>query len=174
MAPVLIALGLNIAAFFYLQAWLPLVNLYRAYRQMRLIRAFRVAGLLLLLLAVNVIPVQAQSVQRDGDWNLAQTYSHGDDALIGPNTTGNTTLDKTIRYVWDNAGKLTLIFALLAGAYLLIGKLEQPGETYGDVLRQEAAERWEEEQGDDIHNPFNSPEGMQPTTQYVPVRTRRS
>ena len=53
MAPVIIALVLNIAAFFYLQAWLPLVNLYRAYQQVRLIRAWRIAGLLLL---INILP----------------------------------------------------------------------------------------------------------------------
>jgi hypothetical protein len=217
---VLACLALNVAAFFYLHAWRPVADFIRAFRQVRLIRAYRIAGLLLLLLAANVLhvaPVHAQGPEGAGThkiWcrsandipclNASQrqaiaeaerlrkaytvtesttstfgTYSDGDDALLAKyrqpdDTTGFPALDKALRYVWDNAGKLTLIFALLAGCYLLMGKLEQSGETYGDVLRREAAERWEEETDDDsIHNPFNSPEGMQPTTQYVPVRTRR-
>jgi len=175
MTTVVIALALNIAAFFYLQAWLPIVNLYRAYRQMRLIRAFRVAGLLTLVLAVHVTPVQAQEqkiwcssandkvcmeasrqqaireadrlraeqlgVQRDGDWNLAQSYSHGDDAFIGPSTTGYTPLDNGLRYVWNNVGKLLLLFALLALIPILNSKLSTRGEDYSDQMRREAEDR---------------------------------
>ena len=41
-----IALALNIAAFFYLRSWRPVVNYVKAVRLSRQIRAMRVAGLL--------------------------------------------------------------------------------------------------------------------------------
>ena len=119
-----------------------------------------------MLLAVNVAPVHAQS------------YSDGDDVLVAryqqqaQNTTGFPVLDNALRYVWNNCGKLLLVFGLLAAASILNSKLKSQNECYGDVLRREAAERWDEETDDDsIHNPFDSPEGMQPSTQYVPVRS---
>lgn len=115
-------------------------------------------------------------------YTVGDTYgirSDGDDALVQKwvttqdGITGYVPVDKSLLYIWNNCGKLMILFGLLAGAYLLVGKLEQQNECYGDVLREEAAERWEEENGDEMHNPFDSPEGMQPVSQYVPVRTKR-
>jgi hypothetical protein len=238
--PVL-ALALNIAAFFYLQAWLPIVHLVRSIRLSRQIRAYRVAGLLLLVLAVNVVgsvtvyakectvkerqhvnctptcgfdkacvqrELRQQSdgiivgVIRDQDYESARAiakengvdvsawtypeYSRGSDAVEQPHDwahasetnfgrlPGLTTAQtyRMVMFVWNNCGKLMLVFGLLALASILNSKLKAQNECYGDVLRREAAERWEEETDDDsIHNPFHSPEGMQPTTQYVPVRS---
>ena len=184
MGTVLLCLALNIAAFFYLHAWRPVVDLWKWVRLSRQIRAMRIAGLLLLLLTVNVTPVHAQTAKVDSwAWNAGSgvARSDGDDMLVAKyqhdtqaqDTTGYPVLDNALRYVWNNCGKLMVVFLLLAVASMLRSKLESQ-ETYGDVLRREAAERWEEETDDDsIHNPFDSPEGMQPTTQYVPVRSRR-
>ena len=196
MATVLLCLALNIAAFFYLHAWRPVVDLWKWMRLSRQIKAMRVAGLMLLLCAVCA-PSHAQTkpknwywtskdgvvVEHDGDYVAAQSilqsqgYSMGEDGLVAQyrqpdDTTGYPALDNALRYVWNNCGKLMVVFFLLAVVSMLRSKMESQ-ETYGDVLRREAAERWEEETDDDsIHNPFDSPEGMQPTTQYVPVRTR--
>lgn len=196
---VVLALALNVIAFFYLKAWRPVVDLVKWFRLSRQIRAMRVAGLLMLLFMVA--PVHAQTakttakvdswawnaqtgVVRDGDWTAtesvlrSQGYSRGEDGLIykiePQDITGYPALDNALRYVWNNCGKLIVVFLLLAAASMLNSKLKADNECHGDVLRREAAERWEEENDDDsMHNPFNSPEGMQPTTQYVPVRTRR-
>ena len=46
MTTVLIALALNITAFFYLRAWRPVVNLVKAIQLDRQIKAYRTAGLL--------------------------------------------------------------------------------------------------------------------------------
>jgi hypothetical protein len=198
---VLLALALNIVAFFYLQAWLPIVHLVRSVRLSRQIRAYRVAGLLLLLFAVSVMPVHAQGPEAGRKHALGYQYLHsnskpsrliiapvvysdGDDALLQKfqydvqhesDITGYLPVDNAIRYVWNNCGKLMIIFLLLAVVSMLRSKLELDQETYGDIMRREARERgdFETTASDDIHDPFNSPEGMQPASQYVPVRTRR-
>jgi hypothetical protein len=110
------------------------------------------------------------SVRSDGDDVLVQkwTLDSKNDGI-----TGVASIDKAFLYVWNNCGKLMILFGLLAVCYLLAGKLERSNQCYGDVLREEAAERWEEENGDEMHNPFDSPEGMQPASQYVPVRTKQ-
>jgi len=102
-------------------------------------------------------------------------HSEGDDALLEKyrqpdDTTGFPVLDNTLRYVWNNAGKLMLLFAVVAA--MLIFCVERQKESHNDQMRREAEER-EEAGADDIHDPFNAPEGMQPTSQYVPIRTRR-
>jgi hypothetical protein len=183
---VLACLALNIAAFFYLHAWRPILDFVRALHQIRMIRAFRVAGLLLLMLAVNVMPVHAQTtdVSKTRYFTTDTGWSDGDDALLKKfqadvqresEITGYPPLDNGIRYVWNNCGKLMAIFVLLAAISMFRSKLDLHQETYGDVLRREARKRgdFETTASDDIHDPFNSPEGMQPITQYVPVRTRR-
>ena len=172
MGTVLLCLALNIAAFFYLHAWRPVVDLVKWVRLSRSIKAMRVAGLLLLLLLVNVAPIHAQTV-------TPMPRSDGDDALVAKwvatpdGITGVPTIDNALLYVWNNCGKLMLVFVLLAAVSILRSKLALEQPTYGDYLRREAAARWEAETDDDsIHNPFNSPEGMQPASQYVSVRTR--
>jgi hypothetical protein len=42
----IIALTLNVIAFFYLKSWRPVVNFVKAYQLSRQIKAYRVAGLL--------------------------------------------------------------------------------------------------------------------------------
>ena len=140
----------------------------------------------LLLLVVIALPAYAQKiavVERDSDWAATQQimqsqgYSRGEDGMIyvavqPESITGYVPLDNAVLFVWNNCGKLMILFGLLAMAYIIQGKLNG-GLTYGEYLRREAADRWAEEQGEDIHNPFASPRGMQPASQYVSVRTRR-
>jgi hypothetical protein len=78
-----------------------------------------------------------------------------------------------LQFLWNNAGTLCLVFVVLAGISILYSRVEG-STTLNDQIREEAAERWEAETEDDsIHNPFDAPEGMQPASQYVSVRTRR-
>jgi hypothetical protein len=116
-------------------------------------------------------------VQRDGDWNIAQSYSNGDDALIGKyrqpdDTTGFPALDNILRYVWSHCGTLMLVFGLLTGITILGSHLNADSETHNEQMRREAEELESPGLSEDIHEPFNAPEGMQPATQYVPIRTR--
>lgn len=140
----------------------------------------------LLLLVTIALPVNAQKlavVDHDADWAATQQilqsqgYSLGEDGLVHyvqvqPEITGYKWLDDSLRFVWNNCGKLMILFGLIAVVFMFRDKLNG-GETYGEYLRRQAADRWAEEQGEDIHNPFDSPEGMQPASQYVGVRTRR-
>jgi len=147
-----------------------------------------------LLLTAIALPVYAQSqtpiIRRDADWYAAERlarqngiqivepsgYTDGEDIYVRPvpepELTGIVAVDNAARFVWNNVGKLILFFTLIFAAIIFRDKLNG-GLTYGEILREQAAERWAEEQGDDIHNPFDSPEGMQPASQYVSVRTRR-
>lgn len=175
MGTLLFCLALNLAVGFYLHLWQPITNLVKAFQLQRQIRAFRAAGLLAVaaMILIVVPTVHAQSV-------TPMPRSDGDDALVAKwvvdqhqgGITGVESIDKAILYVWNNCGKLMILFGLLAAASILNSKLKASNECHGDVLRREAAERWEEENGDEMHNPFNSPEGMQPASQYVPVRQR--
>ena|SRR5271155_330633 len=152
-----------------------------------------------LLLTAIALPVYAQSqtpiIRRDADWYAAERlarqngiqivepsgYTDGEDTYVRPvpepELTGIVAVDNAARFVWNNVGKLILFFTLIFAAIIfrdkLNGGLMNGGLTYSEGLRKQAAERWAEEQGDDIHNPFDSPEGMQPASQYVSVRTRR-
>ena len=147
-----------------------------------------------LLLTAIALPVYAQSqtpiIRRDADWYAAERlarqngiqivepsgYSDGGDIYVRPvpepELTGIVAVDNVARFVWNNCGKLILLFSLLAAVVMFRDKLNG-GESYNEVMRREAAEKYAEEQGDDIHNPFDSPEGMQPASQYVSVRRRR-
>jgi len=117
------------------------------------------------------------TVQRDADWYLAQHivqangYSNGDDALIAPSTTGSSSVDSALRFVWNNVGKLLLVFILLTAAALFSTRLDS-SNTHNDQMRREALDRLEAESNGEIHEPFDAPEGMQPATQYEPIRTR--
>jgi hypothetical protein len=122
-------------------------------------------------------------VHRDSDWYLAQQiahdngYSYGEDGLISEyrqpdDTTGYPALDKVLRYVWNHVGTLMLVFGLLAGISILGSRLNADSDTHNEQMRREAEELEQPGLSDDIHEPFNAPEGMQPASQYVPVRTR--
>jgi hypothetical protein len=121
------------------------------------------------------------SVQRDADWYATQHimqangYSIGDDGLIHTrqpdDTTGYPALDNVLRFLWNNCGILMLVFGLLAGLSILGYRLNHSGETHNEQLRREAEELAQPGLSEDIHEPFNAPEGMQ--TQYIPIRTRR-
>jgi hypothetical protein len=50
----IIALALNVIAFFYLRSWRPVVNFAKAFQLNRQIKAYRVAGLLLLLVMIGL------------------------------------------------------------------------------------------------------------------------
>jgi hypothetical protein len=121
------------------------------------------------------------TVQRDSDWEMSQHilqangYSTGEDALIGDRyqpgeTTGYPALDNALRYVWHNAGVLLLVFTMLA--FLTSGLLSREAESHNDQMRREAEELESPGLSEDIHEPFNAPEGMQPASQYVPIRTK--
>ena len=162
MATVLLCLALNIAAFFYLHAWRPVIDLWKWMRLSRQIKAMRVAGLMLVLCAVCA-PARAQTktkdwywtskdgvvVVRDGDTVAAdailqsQGYSRGEDSLIKyrqpSDTTGYPALDEALRFVWNNCGMLMLLFSLLTAASILRSKSEQ--EDYSVRLRREAEEK---------------------------------
>jgi hypothetical protein len=94
----------------------------------------------------------------DGDNALIQKYRQAED------TTGYPAVDDAIRFVWGHAGIL-LIFAALSGGVFML----RDSDSSDSDLRREAEERMADA-GDSMHNPFNSPEGMQPSSQYVPVR----
>jgi len=121
-------------------------------------------------------------VQRDADWYAAQHilhaegYSYGDDGLLKyrqpDDTTGYPALDSFLRYVWNHVGTLMLVFALLAGISILGSRLSADADTHNEQMRREAEELEQPGLSDDIHEPFNAPEGMQPASQYVPIRTR--
>jgi hypothetical protein len=128
----------------------------------------------------NVLPkTTAVGVQHDADWYAAQHimyaegYSYGEDGLIQyrqpDDTTGYPALDNVLRFVWNNAGML-LAFAILT--VLTCGLLERSQETHNEQMRRETEELEAPGLSEDIHEPFNAPEGMQPATQYVPIRTR--
>ena len=133
----------------------------------------RIIAVLLLLTAI-ALPVYAQSqtpiVKRDADEAAveqilqSQGYSRGEDGMIyvavqPESITGYVPLDNAVLFVWNNCGKLMILFGMFAMAYIIQGKLNG-GLTYGEYLRREAADRWAEDQGEDIHNPFASPRGM--------------
>jgi hypothetical protein len=123
------------------------------------------------------------TVQRDADWEMSQRilqaegYSYGDDGLLKyrqpDDTTGYPALDNVLRYVWNNCGTLMLVFGLLAGLSVLGIRLNADSDTHNEQMRREAEELESPGLSDDIHEPFDAPEGMQPATQYVPIRTRR-
>lgn len=120
----------------------------------------------------SVLP-QAQLVQ----WNGAdgRGYSDGDDSLLAKysqagDTTGFPALDNGLRFLWNNCGTLMLVFGLLAGISILA--VRQGGESHNDQMRREAEELEQPGLSEDIHDPFDAPEGMQPTSQYVSVRSK--
>jgi hypothetical protein len=130
---------------------------------------------------VTWTPSDNTVVQRDSDWYLAQHiaqangYSYGDDGLIGKyrqpdDTTGYPVLDNVLRYLWNHVGTLMLVFGLLAGISILGSRLNADSETHNEQMRREAEDLEQPGLSEDIHEPFNAPEGMQ--TQYVPIRTR--
>jgi len=96
------------------------------------------------------------TVQRDADWYLTQHivrangYSTGDDALITPSTTGSSSVDNVLRFVWNNVGKLLLVFILLTVASLFRSRMES-GDTHNDQMRREALDRLEAESNGEIH-----------------------
>jgi hypothetical protein len=127
-------------------------------------------------------------VQRDADWYAAQQiahdqgFSYGDDGnLRGTQPDGSyivfsrnqlIALIKALRFVWNNAGTLVLVFGLLAVASIFRSRMES-GETHNEQMRREAEELESPGLSEDIHEPFNAPEGMQPASQYVSIRTRQ-
>lgn len=176
-----ISMVIAVFGFVYFNIAMPI----REFKMARRIKAYRTAGLLLLLFAVPVLRAQTTDVSHTPYFTVDQNghmtkHSDGDDALIfewkaeyaQDTGSGYPVLDNAARFVWVNCGKLMILFGLFAAISILRSKVEG-GRPYNEVLRDEAAERWAEEQSDDsIHNPFDSPEGMQPASQYVSVRSR--
>jgi len=151
---------INVMAFFDMHVCHPVANFFRARR-----RAYRTAGMLLLLV---LVPTHAQAAHSKLNRKRCQEYlteiNHArmaedvevdlyrdayDEMLLrqlraeysdGDGLTGVPALDNAIMFVWNNCGKLIILFGLLAWVCLLRDKLDG-NETYGEKLQRDMQRR---------------------------------
>lgn len=158
----IVVLVANVAVALHLKPWVQVANWFASVRLMRRIAAFRVAGLLLLLVAV-VPAVHAQQIvgsagYSDGDALLAQQYAQ----QAKPDA-----FDQT---VWNNwywfVGGAIAIFLFLQFA----GGKESNDTNVEDMLDPDYRTGFVTDyHGDDA---FEVPDGMHSAHMPVPVRSR--
>lgn len=196
----IIALILNVAAFFYLKSWRPVISFIRthaaAYRGQRQIQAFRVAGMLMVLVAIahgqrvetwkgdkrcpGCTGGIVYGVQRDADYEAAVSIAKANGVDVsawaypeyshGDDKLQTKQPDAFDQMVWNNwywfVGGAVAIFLFLQFG----GGKESNDTNINDLADPDYRTAFVSNyHGDDA---FEVPNGMQSEYQPVPVRSR--
>lgn len=161
----IVVLVANVAVTLYLKPWVQVANWFASVRLMRQINAFRVAGLLLLLVAVPALPAHAQQIVGSAG------YSDGD-ALLAQQFQQRAKPDAFDQMVWNNwfwfVGGAVAIFLFLQFA----GGKESNDTDVEDMLDPDYRTGFVTNyHGDEA---FIVPDGMNSEYEPVPVRSRRA
>lgn len=162
----IIALVLNVIAFFYLKSWRPVVTFFKAFQLNRQIKAYRVAGLLVLVIAASVAHGQTLDVSKTAQ---VAPYSDGDDVIVRYYQ-AQPKPDAFDQMVWNNwywfVGGAVAIFLFLQFG----GGRESDDTNINDLADPDYRTAFVSNyHGDDA---FEVPEGMHSEHMPVPVRSR--